>query len=438
MKDYLEMALEDLREDLEGVGEEAVVDEEGNLLNPPEEVNEEEHQEQLSHLMAIESLLTREGLVSRKVAEEIKDYLPEEIAVESFTSVPTRVNYGIAVESVGGAIKLVALAGVAVLIGGLGVMIYRILKRAKKLPNNELARKATAAFASIENKLKTAVDELKAAYPNVKHPQMNWSRSDAAIRVAAGQNVREIEARVLAGKYPFMDNKLLQAATDQGKRILTFIKSSVMPQIDQLSNVGTDEDISALSKSIEGFDVGESANIELKRYVESLGAKVENDASPIEVFREVLLQPVPQDKLKERVGEVNPEFKEVDVRGAKGLIGVRDEFTAIYQKLESLSKKLEGKKSNLPAAYAAKFKELIELTKSPLKSLDSVLEIHDQETVAFNRVTAIKLETTKEGFVNLKSQYEQFAAGDKVNEGLYKKVIGELASHFNNFKEAIK
>lgn len=438
MKDDFDIALEDLKEDLEGVGDEAIVDEDGNLINPPEEVDPTEYTEELQRLIALESLVRDEGLVSRGVAEEFKDYLPTTVPVNSFTVVPTKVNHGMALEFIGSAIKMVAFAGLAVVVGGLGVMIYRILKRAKKLPNNDLARKATAAFASVENKLKTALDEFKAAHPDLKHPQLNWSRSEAAIRVASNQNVREIEARVLAGKYPFMDGKLIQAAADQGKRTFDFIKASVMPQIEQLSSAGTDEDISALTKSIEDFEVGETANKELARYIASLDVPVKEGEDPIQGFRTVLLAPVPQDQLKSRVGEVDPTFKEIDTRALKAIRDTRDNFSSIYTRLESLSKKLEGKKSNLPANYAAKFKELIELVKTPLKSLDGVMEVFDQETQAFNRVTVIKLETTKDGFASLKNQYEQFAEGDKVNGKLYKSLISDLATHFNNFKQAIK
>lgn len=429
-----EMGLEDLKEDLEG--NDLVADEEGNLIEEPSEIDSSENSQKLDSLMALESLLAKEGTVNRAVAEHFRDILPPTTPLNSFTVEPTKVNYGIAVESVGTAVKVAALAGVALLIGGLGVVIYRIMKRRKELPKNDLAKKVTAAFASIESKLKTGLDELKASYPDLKHPQLNWSRKEAMVRVASSLSMREIDVRIMEGNYPFMDGRLLQSASDQGLRIMEFIEKEVLPKVEGLAKQGTGEDLDGLQKTIESFQLSETLPNAVAEYVKSLKVDVGDDA--IGAFRETLLANVESDKIGSRVGDADPQFKEIDVKGHTALLKVKEGMTGLYTKLEKLTKDLNGKKGQVSSNYHSRLKELIGAVQVPLKSLDGVFEIRDQETAAFDRLTKIKAQTVSDGFRHLNEAYAEQAKMDKANAGKYKECVVHLKKLFSNIKEAIK
>lgn len=429
-----DMGLEDLREDLEG--NDWAVGEDGETIQPIEGLDDQGTEEKLANYVALESLLVKEGKVSRSVAETFQDLLPAGVMLQSFTVEPTKVNHKMATESIGTAIKVAALAGVAVLIGGLGMVIYRILKRRKELPNNELAKKITAAFASVDSKLKTGVDELKSMFPSLEHPQLNWTRSEAIVRVASSMNIKEIDVRIMEGNYGYLDSKTLQVAVDQGKRINDFIVKNVLPTLKSLATAGTGEDLDALDKTISEFTLGEELPKAIKVYVSSL--KIEVGEDPIVSFREEMLKDIPSDKISERISNIDPQFKEVDVKGQTALLKVKSDLEGTYKSLESIANSLKGKKGEVSSNYHTRFKELIVKVQAPLKSLDGIFEIREQETAGFNRLNDIKAKTVSDGFKTISESYLQKANSDKENAGKYKDCVNHLKKLFANIKESVK
>lgn len=424
--------------DMEGDDNSLLMDEAGNIIDEPSNPDNTANDAQLTKLMALESLVTGGGLVSQSMAYDFKDLLPRSAPLASFTHLPTKVNYGIAVESLGGAIKLVAIAGAVALIGGVGFLVYKIIKRRKLMPKNDLDKKVSAAFASIEEKLKVGIQELQTMHPDVKHPVMNWTRLEAVVRVSERRGVTECQAEILNGKYPFMSDKLYGIAAEQGTQICVFLETQFVKQVEQLTKMGTEDDITALDQALNSFSVTSAADDELREYCKSLGLTVGPEDSSLHIWQQKYGVRLENTVIKERIGSVVPNFKPMGDQGLKKLLIVQERMAKVFARLDKATKALEGKKGEVGGNYTTKLKELVTKAKEPLGILADVFGVSDNEVQAYNNCTRIKAEAITDGFTYVSDQYADLEKTDKGNAVAYKDCQAHLRKLFSNVKEAIK
>lgn len=424
--------------DLDADDNSLLMDEEGNVIGEPANPDNTENDTQLNKLMALESLVSGGGLVSQAMVYEFKDLLPRSAPLASFTHLPTKVNYGIAVESLGGAIKLVAIAGALALIGGVGFLVYKIIKRRKLMPKNDLDKKVSAAFASIEEKLKVGIQELKTMHPDIQHPQFNWTRLDAVVRVAERRGVTECQAEIINGKYPFMSDKLYGIAADQGTQICVFLETQFVKQVEQLTKMGTEDDITALDQALNSFKVTGAADDELREYCKSLGITVGPEDSSLHLWQQKYGTRLENSDIAARIGSITPNYKPMGDQGLKKLLIVQERMAKVFARLDKATKALEGKKGEVGGNYTTKLKELVERAKEPLSVLADVFGVSDNEVQAYNNCTRIKAEAITDGFTYVADQYADLEKTDKPNVKAYQDCQSHLRKLFSNVKEAIK
>lgn len=440
------MGLEDLKEDLEGNqwklgedGETVLIDEEGQVIEEPVLVSDGESElQELDSLMALEALLSTDGLVSRTAMEPVQQYLPSHIPVQSFTNIPTRVNHGVALESVTGAIHLVASAGVIALLGGIGFLLYKMSKKKKLMPKTELDRKITAAYTSIEEKLKVALQELNNMHPNIKHPAMNWSRQDSTVHMATNRGVNEVSAMILGGKYPFMSDRLYAASADQGKKVCDFIENNMLKQIQELEKRGSEDDLTELETTLNNFKVPDHAHKEIVDYCKTLGLTIGEEDSPSTVWKDHFTKALERESVKEKIGNIQPNHKPMGEGGIKKLVAVQERIASVNAKFTKIMKSLEGQESQVSGNYARKLKELTGRVKELLSSVSDGFTISDAEVQAFNTCAMIKADVVGDGFNFLRTQYLDFSKTDKDNAKAYKECIAHLTELFSSIKSAIK
>lgn len=415
-----------------------LTDEDGHEIEEPNYIDNTANEAQLTELMALESLVHGGGLVSQSMAYQFKDHLPASHPLTSFTHLPTKVNHGIALESLGGAIKLVGLASTVALIGGLGFLVYKIIKRRKLMPKNDLDKKVSAAFVSVEEKLRAGIEELKSMYPDAKHPAFNWSREEAVIRVAGRSNFTECQAEIMGGKYAFMPDKLYSVAVEQGKEICVFLETQFLKQVESLMKRGTEDDIKELDAVLAGFKVSDNADTQLREFLKTHGIEVGEATSPIQAWTEKYDVKLEADAVKARIGTVNPSFKPMGDSGLNQMLKIQERMAKIFATLDKATKSLEGKKGEVGGNYAAKLKELVAKAKEPLSSLADVFGISDLEVKAFNGCTRVKGEAVADGFNYVVGQYRDYAQSDKPNAKAYKDCQAHIGKMFESVKSSLK
>lgn len=415
-----------------------LTDEDGNVIEEPSMIDNSVNEAQLVELMALESLVQNGGLVSQSMAYQFKDRLPASHPLSSFTHLPTKVNHGIALESLGGAIKLVGLASTLALVGGLGFLVYKIIKRRKLMPKNELDKKISAAFVSVEEKLKSGIEELKSMHPDIKHPSFNWSREEAVVRVAGRSNFTECQAEIMGGKYAFMNEKLYSIAVEQGKEICVFLETQFVKQVETLMKRGTEDDITELEQVLSGFKVSDKAHVELLEFLKTHGIEVTEGTNPSQAWSEKYDVKLEEAQIKARIGTINPAFRPMGDGGLNNMLKIQERMAKVFQTLDKATKSLEGKKGEVGGNYATKLKELVNKAKEPLSSLADVFGISDLEVKAFNGCTRVKAEAVADGFNYVTGQYRDFGQSDKPNAKAYKDCQAHVAKMFESVKSSLK
>lgn len=453
MSDY-SIKMEELLEDLEGNDWVAdpdaplrLEDEEGNVIPMPGD-NEQPSEDELddavfeahgreTELVNIMEMLQSSGGVSRDMANQFRDLLPPEMAMESFTVQVTQTNHVMAMEYVGTAIKIAAAAGVVAVLGAVGYLIYRITKSRKRMPKNKLDKAVSAAYGTAEEKLKVVLEGLKHEFPDIEHVELKWNKEEALVQMAIQCQMQELDLRMMTGTYKSFVGMAGPDALVQANEIKKFFDSAVFPELDKMLKAGTGKDVDDITKKIQEFKFTDTVSKHLDRFGHDMQVNFERPDQVCEKFRAKYSRGVSAEDAASKLKGVKPNGVDVPEQAAVGMYKAQDIMTQMLVKVKNYEKKLE-KTKELPADYVAQIKGVLEKCKPPLKSLGDVFNILEMEIASQTRCAKIKGLAVAEGYKNVANHYKERAITDKEHRASYRACVKVLDKSFDDIRGAMK
>lgn len=459
MTDYFtQVVLEELSEDLEGndwVADPdtplAKEDAEGNAIPEPgdmptySEDDEGKFADQFNQaadrereLLNIVEMLQEHRGVSREMATSFQDVLPPGFALESFTAQPTNTNYVMSLEFIGTAIKVVAATAVVAVLGSIGYIVYRIVKFKKRLPNNKLDKAVSAAIATAEEKLKTAVTELSHTHPQLKHPeQVSWTKLQGLTNAAVTSGCQELDLHILDGGYKPLSEMAGPDTMVQAMEINTFFNKMIFPELDKMVRGGTGKDVEHVTQKVMDFKIEDRISKHLQKFGTDAQVQFSNWSEMCERWRTKYTANVPANEIESRLRNSRLTNSPMPEDAVSKMFAAQSMMANLSAKLHKYEKSLE-KSKELPADYIAQMKDVLQKCKAPLSSLADVFTIVELEVASQKRCCKIKAMAVANGFKSVSEFYQEQAKDDKENASAYKDCANYLKKLFEPIKDALK
>lgn len=440
-QDYFSMRMESILEDLEG---ELEVDDSQEDLSAVQEPNIEQLEDDLyraeerqQELVNIQEMLIDSGGVSRAMAENYKDLLPTEMALESFTTQVTGTNHKMSLEFIGTAIKLAATAGVIAVLGTVGYVVYRIIKFKKRLPNTKLDKQVTAMFNTVEDKLKTAISEMRDLFPDVQHQDLSWSRGDGLVQAALVNQCQEIDMDMLSGQYKSLADLAGADTMRQAQGIDKFFKEGIFPELDKMIKAGTGKDVENVTKKLQEYEIDDVTSQHLQRFGHDKQLKFDHPSKVCEAFRAKYTGPISASEIPSKLGNVKAGSAAINESVIQTMFKAQSIMVGLADRIQGYEKRLD-KNKELPGDYLSEVRGLIQKCKEPLGSLADVFTIVEIEVASHKRSSKIKAGAVSNGFKAVAEFYQEQAKTDKENSKSYKACMNHLKKIFDPIAAALK
>lgn len=440
-QDYFQMRMESILEDLEG---ELEADDSQEDLSALQEPNIEQLEDDLyraderhQELVNIQEMLVESGGVSRSMAENFKDLLPAEMALESFTGQVTKTNHKMSLEFIGTAIGLVAAAGVVAVLGTVGYLVYRIVKFKKRLPNTKLDKQVTAMFNTVEDKLKTAISELRDLFPEASHQDLAWRRNDGLVQAALVNNCQEIDIEMLTGQYKALSGSAGSDTMRQALAIEKFFKEGIFPELDKMIKAGTGKDIENVTKKLQEYKLEDLVSAHLERFGHDKHLKFDKPSAVCAAFRTKYTGGVPANEITTRLANVKAAPASMSEDVIQTMFKAQTIMVSLADRIQGYEKRLD-KSKELPGDYVSEVRGLLQKCKEPLNSLADVFTIVEIEVASHKRSSKIKAGAVANGFKAVSEFYQEQAKTDKENSKAYKACVNHLKKVFDPIASALR
>lgn len=438
-QDYYSMRMESILEDLEP--EIPDEDDDAAALQEPDiqalETDLYQADQRQAELTHIQEMLVETNGVSRAMAENFKDVLPAEMAIESFTSQITSTNHKMSLEFISTAIKLVAVAGVLAVLGGVGYLVWKLVKFKKRLPNNKMDKQITAMFSSVEDKLRSAISELRHLFPDVEHQDLTWKREEGLVNAAITSRIHEIDVEMLTGQYKSLSALAGADCMRQAQSIDEFFVKAIIPELEKVMKAGSGKDVQAISDKVEGFKVEDLVGQHLDRFGKDKHLRFNTPAEVCPAFRTKYSAPIPANEIPSRLGNLSASATTMDEKVISTMFTAQDIMTVIGGKIQGYEKRLD-KNKELPSEYVADLRALLEKCRVPLNSLADVFTIVELEVESHKRSSKIKAMAVSNGFKAVSEFYQEQAKTNKEKAKDYKSCVQHLKKLFDPIASALK
>lgn len=356
-----------------------------------------------------QAILNKLGGVSRAHAENMKEFLPPNLVMESFTGSVTKTNYLMVQEALSTGMRLVAAAGIIALLGGVVYILHRIASKEPKRVNKDRAMRA------IEGAHQTAV-VVKA----MDKPINGLTMKDNPSRVAT----KTIEQLFKDGGVSIMGLRMYtqtykplsssgNAYLKTAKAIDSFLRTGVLANIDNILRKGEAATVSDL-KQIKGtidFAIGKA--MESWASANGMSNLKAHDALDFKEAVTYNLYPTANEEdIHKAVGQAKlvnsatpdslfPETEQVHIDEARELMG------KLSETVNQVGKSVEDAK--LPAEVSSQIKEDVGTCKEIVKVMDLAFDIHDNEVAVYNRITTLMGQSVGATFGALKDNLNESA-----------------------------
>jgi hypothetical protein len=433
--------LESIVDELYGQGDLSVEDEQAGLLEEPDIKSLEDDlfkaQEREQELINIQEMLVEQSGVSRAMAENFRDVLPGDFAMESFTDQVTNTNHVMSLEFIGTAIKLVAAAGVVAVLGGVGYIVFKIMRFKKRLPDMRMDKVVTGMVNTVEDKLRTAITELSHQFPELDHQELKWTREEGIVNAAVRQGMLEIDMDMLSGKYHSLSAIAGTDAMTQAAITEKFFKSTIFPELDKMIKAGTGKDLDNVSGKLADVKIEDRISAHLERFASDKKISFNNHSDIAQKFRDQFSKPVSASELPGRLKGITINSTAMPEEAITTMFKAQGVMTYLAGQIQTYEKKLKGNK-DLPGDYAAQVKELLEKCKPILNALADVFSIVETEVESHKRCSKVKAMAVSNGFKAVSEFYQERAKSDPDNSGEYRKCVGYLKKMFDPIAAALK
>lgn len=440
-QDYYSMQMESILEDLEGELEVDESQEDQSAIQEPNIAQLEDNlyraDERQQELVNIQEMLTEAGGVSRAMAENFKELLPPEMAMESFTAQVTRTNHVMCTEFIGTAIALVAMTGVLAVLGSVGYVVYRIMKFRKRLPNAMMDKKITAMVNTVEDKLRTAITELRHLFPDITHQDFSWNRQDGLIQSAIAVGCQEIDVVMLSGQYKGLADVAAVDCSTQAKGIEKFFVSGIFPELDKMMRAGSNKDVDNVTKKLQEYQLEDLVSKHLERLGHDRHLSFTNSEEVCVKFRDRYTQPVSATEIPGRLGGVKINASAMNEEPVQTMFKAQAIMIGLASRIQQYEKRIDGSKE-LPKEYLAEVKGLLQKCKGPLGSLADVFTIVEVEVGSHKRCAKIKAGAVSNGFKSVSGYYQEQAQTDKENARQYRACVQHLKKLFDPIAAALR
>lgn len=436
-QDYFSMQMESIFEDLEqSDGEEDLATlQEPDIAQYEDDLFKAESRTQ--ELVNIQEMLIESNGVSRGMAENFKDILPDTIALESFTGQVTRTNHAMSLEFIGTAIALAATAGVVAVLGSVGYLVYKIVKFKRSLPNLQMDKQVTAMVNSVEDKLRSAITELRSLFPDINHQDLSWKREDGLIQAAIANHCQEIDILMLSGKYKSLASGIGMSATEQSRAIEKFFKEGIFPELDKLVKAGTGKDVENVSQKLQEYQLTNLVSPHLLQFGRELHLKFDNPEQVCAKFRESYTGPISANDLPARLRTISLSTATLDDKDVRTLFKAQGIMLSLADRIQQYERRMD-KSKELPGEYLAEVKGLLQQCKAPLESMADVFTIVEIEVASQKRSAKIKAGAVANGFKSVSEFYQEQAKVDKAGSKDYKSCATHLKRLFDPIAAALR
>ena len=364
-------------------------------------------QTQIYRMMAEQkSVLNRLGGVSRAHADSMREVLPANIALESYTSTVTKTNYVMTQEALSGGMKLVAMAGVIAVLGGVYYVLKHIAKKGDDKPNVKLAvnaqRSLGAAVSATKNirKLVSVSPEFAELEKALRQKELE---GEALLESVKKSGVSMMGLLMLDHRYRLFSThgaEMLKTA----QSIDSFIRGTVMVNVKEILAKGEKSDDFDLTFPVGDIDFSVGKAMEDWMGQNNLPHV---DAHNFEAVRRMiadnLYRTANEEEIAKHLGKDGleasarkdvasffPEQSVVNFSRARILLN------DLADDLEKAAKELEG--SKVAAHIVADLKEQLAKGKETIKITAEAFDLHDNEKAVYERVAKVKGQTVSQIF----------------------------------------
>jgi hypothetical protein len=383
-------------------------------------------------------LLQSTGGVSIDLANQFKDYLPADMALESFTTQPTNTNYEMTQEALSTTLKVIIAAGV---IAGLGTLIWLMMRASGKgqaTPNakavdnlnkvtggKEEAGKAakealamnTAAYHASVEKVKKTTDEVVERLKGYGLNNLAW------------ESLAHVSVDSTVGVYSLASKVYSKLTIDLDKDYKEILKPAVEAALKMKE--GDESDISikkAWAASAEFMGRSNNPAIaEMAEFVRYFKLQQEipltDKTNPLHTMMHIrdwakspasMVGSALEDFIQAiRVGERTGERLKVRVPDNSKLVKDFDDVTKLAKLIEADEKRLKATEG-VPEHTNNILTRYIDMTKEKVKVADWLLEMVDIEVAAFNKLVNVLGKETVDALKEQMEIFEVFAMSPEV------------------------
>lgn len=385
--------------------------------------------------------LTSIGGVSRAYAEGFSDYLPEGIALESFTPTVTKTQHGVALESLGLAIGFVAGVGLVAVLGGVYILMKKLAERSLKPVKVKVINTINKAFAEMPK----AVDQFRSEYQSIASDAPDNAvaqkaideiaseikSNDALLGILQSGEAKYIHTVILSGDYTPVSTVIGSKISREIDALVTYLDQHVLSLLDKAVSRGgacTLEEIAEIDgklKSSPPFGLRDEVHSWSEK--NNIKSSPNDFTGPFKDFRQNWFKNVDSQEIH---ALSNRGIKDGDLPNEqilKGFSVSQERITAVCSRIDRISKRASGDRQ-IPTEVTQFIRRNLESCREAVLIYNDIYSTVRRENEAITQCAEFKAEAFKATIRSLNERVVQVT--DSAHRKALQDALRAIAGHY--------